>query len=655
MCGIAGFIAFRDVQKVPFLQRASSLLAHRGPDDEGYLLINDAGETTEASGPDTKVPGIESRAVLAESLVSHSYRAGLVHRRLAILDTGPAGHQPMPDASRKVWISYNGEIYNYRNLRTELETSGFEFTTNGDTEVLLAAWKEWGPACLDKLDGMWAFALLDLKRQQFFAATDRAGIKPFYYRSGPDGYYFASEIKALFEDDFPPVLNEKEAAWFLAYGQSDESEQTLFKGIKRLQAGHFIQMNLNAEAVLAAKRWHGWQLNTVFENESDDKRQIGEIREMLDESIRLRLQSEVPLGLCLSGGIDSSAVAGLVSTCHHDQKLQFPAKAFMAVLPSGSQPDESDFARSMAKQAGLEFCSVSPDAQDFVSSLPDLMYSLEAPPPGMNAFSQYAVFRLVAQHGVKVTLDGQGADEIFAGYPAHLEEFLRECLLHGNFSGLPSGYLFAMLKNWLRQYFPASLERFLLLQTKPEFSVFRPEVLEMAGPKEKHHSAGLNSRLEHDFSSGILPFLLKAADRNSMRWSVESRMPFADTGLLIEKLFSIPGKAKIRMGISKFLLREAVKDLVPQEILFRRDKVGFAAPDVIWLQELIRSQYAKTLPDCSRFLNEEQLARWSAEFLTGPEKIDKSVLWRAWAFKIWYSVFFSGNLQFDKIPSMKLA
>jgi len=640
MCGIAGFISFRDEGKVTFLQRASSLLAHRGPDDEGYLFLNASGEITEAYGTDTKFPGIESWAVPAESLIQHSYRAGLMHRRLAILDTGPSGHQPMPDASRQIWISYNGEIYNYRSLRRELETKGIQFATDGDTEVLLAAWKEWGPACLDKLDGMWSFALLDFQKQQFFAATDRAGIKPFYYRSGPGGFYFASEIKALLTDDFPPVLNEREAARFLAYGQSDESEQTLFLGIKRLQAGHCIQMDLNAGSDVFPRCWHTWKLNADSEHAASEANLVAEIREMLGESIRLRLQSEVPLGLCLSGGIDSSAVAGLVSACNHDQKLQFPAKAFMAVLPNGSQPDESEFARSMARKSGLEFCSVCPDSGDFTASLPDLMYSLEAPPPGMNAFSQYAVFRLVAQQGGKVTLDGQGADEVFAGYPAHLEEYCRESLLQGNFSGMPAGHLVPMLKNWLRRYLPAGLDMAMLIQSKPEFSVFRKEILEKAGRKERLITTGLNNRLEQDFSSGILPFLLKAADRNSMRWSVESRMPFADTAALVQKLFSVSGKAKIRKGTSKFLLREAVKDVVPQEILARRDKVGFAAPDVIWLQDLIRSEYAKTLPDCSRFLNEHELARWSAEFLIHPEKIDKAVLWRAWAFKIWYSVFF---------------
>jgi asparagine synthase (glutamine-hydrolysing) len=573
------------------------------------------------------------------------FRAGFLHRRLAILDTGPDGHQPFSDEEGKVWITYNGEIYNYKTLRAELEKTGIRFRTQGDTEVLLQAWKTWGPECLHKLEGMWSFALLDLQQNLFFAATDHAGIKPFYYLKHGPSFFFASEIKAVAGFDLHDEPDEHEVARFLAYGQSDETEKTFFKGVRRLLAGHSILFRLDLESEISPQRWNRWQSNPDVENfpEENESERAAEIRRMMLDSLALRLQSEVPLGICLSGGIDSSTVAGMVAGLSRNQQLQFPAKAFMATLPEGMPGDESPFARLMADKAGLRFCSVSPDASDFLKALPDLMHILESPPPGMNAYSQYAVFKLVSENGVKVTLDGQGADEIFAGYPAHLEAAVWEALQQGQFTGLPGGYWKRMLMTKLRTFLPASMEWSLMRKLKPEYAIFRKEILDKAGPKNSRNEGGLNARLEQDFTSGILPFLLKAADRNSMRWSVESRMPFTDTAALVRNLFSIPGNAKIAGGRSKSLLRSAARGFVPEEILNRKDKVGFAAPNQIWLKELLQSDFAASLPACEHYLDPEELARWSAKFLQNPDSVDGNLLWRAYAFRIWYSVFFPAN------------
>jgi asparagine synthase (glutamine-hydrolysing) len=656
MCGIAGFFSLKEQECLNFLQERSTLLRHRGPDDEGYLLLDEDLKPIPVYGNETREPESIPGGQHLDALRGRRFRAGFLHRRLAILDTGPAGHQPFSDEDGKVWITYNGEIYNFKSLRAELEKTGIRFRTQGDTEVLLHAWKFWGPDCLHKLEGMWSFALIDLRQNLFFAATDHAGIKPFYYLKHGPSFFFASEIKAVPGFDLHDEPDAHELARFLAFGQSDETEKTLFKGVRRLAAGHSISFRLDRESEISPQCWNRWQVNADFESisEQNHAKEAEGIRRLLLDSLALRLQSEVPLGMCLSGGIDSSAVAGMVASLSRNKQLQFPSTAFMATLPEGTPGDESLFARRMADKAGLEFCSVSPAAADFLKDLPDLMYSLESPPPGMNAYSQYAVFRLVSEKGVKVTLDGQGADEVFAGYPAHMEAGLWEALQNGRFGNMPVGNFKRMLSSKIRDLFPVSMNWSLTQRLKPEYAIFRREILEMAGPKNPRPMDGLNARLEWDFTSGILPFLLKAADRNSMRWSVESRMPFADTAGLVRQLFSIPGNVKITGGRSKSLLRAAAEPYVPAEILNRRDKVGFAAPNQIWLKELIQSDFAKSLPVCDDYLDVKELTRWSAKFLQQPDAVDSSLLWRAYAFRIWYAVFFNGNSQFGKAPSQKL-
>ena len=638
MCGIAGFVSSRQSPGTGFLGQASELLRHRGPDDEGYLLLDQDLNPQVAFGPDTASPELLSAALPLEGLAHGSFSAGLMHRRLAIIAPDPGGHQPMGVPGRKIWLSFNGEIYNFLSLREELRGLGYSFQTRTDTEVLLNAWLCWGPECLPRLDGMWAFALLDAENHRFFAATDSAGVKPFYYRSEGEQFFFASEIKALLHQPFSQ--NREQIARYLIWGQSDEGAQTLFSQIQRLEGGQYLELSLKEPGKPQLKRWFRPEVNTEYRlfREEEFRQEAAGIRDMLKETVTGRLQADVPLGLCLSGGIDSSAIAGLVSTLAPEgSQLQLPGTAFMAVLPEGQKPDESAFARKAAEAAGLELFTTCPDPDDFLRSVKDIIYTLDSPPPGMNAFSQYAVFRLVSEKGIKVTLDGQGADELFGGYPAHLEAALLENLLHGRTDGFRPELFGRMLANQFREFLPGQAALPLLLKKKPELGIFRPEVFALAGEKQAH-TTGLNQRLFYDYSSGILPFLLKAADRSSMRWSVESRMPFADSGILARHLFSLPGSIKIRGGESKSLLREAMHNLVPAAILQRRDKVGYAAPNRTWLTGLLKPEFTETLPSCPEWIDEEAFNRHAQRFLKN-SGTDPLVLWRALAFRIWLSIF----------------
>lgn len=624
MCGIAGFIrphaplAFRRFRAV------SERLQHRGPDDEGFLLGAASGEISEAWAARYKPQGWPSTATEPESLLENDYTFGLLHRRLAIIAPDASGHQPM--GLGHLWLSFNGEIYNYQSLRKELEVLGHQFHTQGDTEVLLHAWQQWGEKCLPKLDGMWTFALIDTERKFLFAACDGTGIKPLYYRRSSRGLEFASEPKAFRELEGELSPNPAAVSRFLAYGLSDESGETMFRELQRLEGGTCLQIGLDGEG-FSLRRW-----NPSFRNQPERKAQnesdlVEEIRSTLLKMIRLRLQADVPLGVCLSGGIDSSTIAGLVAAVSGNAGQR---KAFMAVLPPGSQPDESPFARLMAERAGFDFHTICPDAEGVASDLENLIYTLDEPPPGLNAYSQYRVFQKVSEEGVRVSLDGQGADELFGGYPRHRESAWMERPWH------EPALEKELLQHGLQALVPAEVWAQLLRRQKPEYGIFTTEIWSKAGRYVRFGSS-LNQQLEQEFTSSSLPFLLKAADRNSMRWSVESRMPFADYPRLIRKVFSLPSEWKIREGQTKYLLRQAAREWVPAGILERKDKVGFAAPNVAWLQAALRQQrlYWDSAQNEHPWINGKEFHRQALRFLDNPVGMDPSVLWRALALQIW--------------------
>jgi asparagine synthase (glutamine-hydrolysing) len=549
----------------------------------------------------------------------------------------------MSDENQKIWIIFNGEIYNYLTIRSELQTLGCQFKTNTDTEVLLQAYKIWGENCLEKLDGMWAFSILDLNRNCLFASVDRTGVKPFYYHLDQNGFCFASEIKGLKDFGINFSENEEMVSRFLVYGQSDETDQTMFEGISRLKAGHFLLLDL-AKPEPEIKRYHQWKINQTydFQPHISERERIATIRELLHEMIKLRLQSDVPLGICLSGGIDSSTIAGLTSFADKISHSKGHRKAFMATLPEGSLQDESGWARMMASQAGFDFFNTQPKASQFVESFQNLIYTLDEPPPGLNAFSQYQVFKLASSEGIKVTLDGQGADEIFAGYPRHHESNLAEGLVHFTIPQDSISYGIEAGKNYIRSKFSNEKATQILLGKKPEFSILNSDVFRLAGSKNNFF-ASINKGLLNEFEQSSLPFLLKAADRNSMRWSIESRMPFADFSPLVDYLFQLPGSAKIQKGYTKYLLRRAASGLVPQEILNRRDKVGFAAPNHQWLSALIRNQNLWENLD-TRFIDQDLLSRYCKKFIQNPLSVDFQLLWRAIGYLGWRKVM----LQSDK-------
>lgn len=579
MCGIAGFLNYsakgigaRELEEV------GEILHHRGPDGAGFVLQSQQGNIFEVT-TETYKPRFPTLALIS-GLPDEPFRAGLLHRRLSIIETGSGGHQPMASPDGQVWLTFNGEIYNYKAIRRKLQMEGISFQTQSDTEVLLKGYLKWGKSVLEHLDGMWAFAILDFRSKEVFASVDRSGIKPFYFCNQPDYFFFASEIKAFTKVSIPFLPNWPKVFRFLSTGSSEEHseaawEETMFKSIYRLRAGEELTVSFD-HTLPKIRPWHIWKVNNRFDFQPyiKEQKRIETIRELLMEMIALRLQSDVPLGVCLSGGIDSSTIAGLMANAGRRNGSGLARKAFMATVPKGTAHDESGYARLIAEHAGFSFHETQPTAEDFLASLNDFVFTAEEPVPGMNAFSQYSVFRKVAENGVKVTLDGQGADEIFGGYFHQQQVWALEQIRHGVSSPISS--------KWLIKYL---LQKNRLIKSirQREANWLKPDIFDF---DSHNRETQLNSALFQDFTSSTLPFLLKAADRNSMRWSVESRMPFADFGPLIAYLFSLEGSAKIQGAQTKYLLRKSAEPFVPASILNRKDKIGFAAPQNLWLKHI---------------------------------------------------------------------
>jgi asparagine synthase (glutamine-hydrolysing) len=642
MCGISGFINFSNANRIGVQQllEASRILAHRGPDDEGFVLFSAENEAFPCYSKEFKKPELQPQSRLTGELDKRSWKLGFMHRRLSIIDLLPEGHQPFWDELAGIWLTYNGEIYNYKSLKSELQSFGHQFHTQTDTEVLVKSWLQWGRDCVNHFDGMWSFALVDVQNSLFFASTDRSGIKPFYWNSNEFGFCFASEIKAFKAFGIPFKENPAAVSRFLAYGKSDESDATFFEGIFRLQAGTNLEINLQTFS-RRIYSYHKWTINQKydFQPHINEAARIEELQNRFVEMIRLRIQSDVPLGICLSGGIDSSTIAGLLAFADRQNRSNSVRKAFMATMPEGHSQDEFPFAKKVAEECGFDLIGFSPDKQSFASSLEDLIYTLDEPPPGPNAYSQYAVFEKVNGNGITVTLDGQGADELFAGYPAHSFAFVAEQLKAGILRGDSLEYVSQFLQKAIRNGMPEKVEHQFLFWKKPEFNMLNPLVFRLAGKKYDLKSV-LNGDLLAEFTSTSLPFLLKAADRNSMRWSVESRMPFADFSPLVQFAFSLPGSSKIENGFSKSIFRKAAKAFVNQEVLNRKDKVGFSAPNRDWIAAIPKSVWEELLAVPNPWIDKKEVKKW----LTKSDQADILLIWRVFAYLLWNKIFIQNQL-----------
>lgn len=555
MCGIAGIVN-KTGQLVDgaVLQKMTDRVSHRGPDGSGFQICG---------------------------------KVGLGHRRLAIIDLRQAASQPMHSWDGTYSIVFNGEIYNYIEVREDLTKIGHRFRTESDTEVLLEAYAEWGPACLDRFNGMWAFAIQDRLRNLLFCSRDRFGVKPFYYIDSNILFAFGSEIKQLL--DFLPsrTANAEILSTFLMTGMTEYSEHTFFNGVRRLVGGHNLTFDLrtNIARIERYYRPKATDLRGTTEWELEER-----FFSTMSRSVELRLRSDVPVGACLSGGCDSSTIAAIAAPRYRERSGN-PLSAITAVS-SQSDNDESLYARKVVEHSGLRWITVLPTQHDVADSIAKIAYHQDEPFPSASIVMQYLVMRTAREHGITVLLDGQGADETLLGYTTHFGMHVVASLLNAGIGAALSAFSAAMRQNPSMTLsttlkFSAGLSssrcRYLLYRWRQRHLRSIPHI--PAVLREVHESIpDLQRFQEVEIGTATLPPLLRYEDRNSMAFGVETRLPFVDYKQ-VELCLGIPLEFKLRNGWTKWILRRSMDRVLPPSIAWRKDKIGFAAPQKQWDQQ----------------------------------------------------------------------
>lgn len=581
MCGIVGIISKQPVD-LSVLKSMNDKIIHRGPDGYGYL----------ASAAALHQEAVD-HLVLLEQHAEFDYALG--HQRLAIHDLSQAGHQPMSYQDRYS-IVFNGEIYNFLELKAELSALGYQFKSNTDTEVIMAAYDYWGSECLSKFNGMWAFVLLDLKAHKIFIARDRFGIKPLYYFAKDGLLVFASEIKALLEH--PAVPKEPNYNYLAAYMQNGPREyikETAFAGIYRFDFAHYFLGDI--KEVLIPQQIHlqrYWQLRPNLKRARFNKEKAKDYAQqyytLLKDAVRLRLRADVKIGSALSGGLDSSSVVYLINQIIKEAGQNTERQeTFSSVYksPGTEQCDESNYINIMAEKLGVRSNQIEPQPKNIPDQHLQMIYAMENPPES-TCMSGWHVFKLVADSDITITLDGQGADEILAGYLGYLLNYFVSISL----IEVP----LASIKFWnipgARKLIIAGVA-FKIIQTFLGVKALKWSVKTFL---KRDFEPNLNAILVKDVETSLVN-LLHYLDHTSMHFSLESRMPFMDYRL-VEFLASVPATYKIHDGWTKYLARLAFDGKLPDEICWRRDKMGWPIPENFWFKGELKNWFiAKTQDD----------------------------------------------------------
>ena len=563
MCGIFGFAGAPDRQ---LLGRMAAAIVHRGPDDAGAF------ETPSVS---------------------------LGHRRLSIIDR-EGGHQPVANEDETVWLVYNGEVYNYRELRVELEAAGHTFRTHCDSEVIVHAYEEWGPACAARFNGMWAFAIADLRGAgedgrggKLVLNRDHFGIKPLYYARSPKTgrLLFASEIKALLQD--PELVAEPDEQMifeYLQHGFHDHRAETFFRGVYHVPAATWIELPLDAAdrrrrrgARHARRPAREHRLLDAACSRRDGGDDPADFRRRFRESVERRLVSEVPVGSCLSGGLDSTTIISFMSELLKEDapdaaSLRGQLKTFSAVF-DGDPIDEREYIETAVESTGADTTYTNPTSHEFIGELRDFVWHQEEPIVSTGPYAQWCVMRS-AREQVTVLLDGQGGDELIAGYVPYQLVYLRQLRKEGKYDLLRKeatasrDVLMPLAKRRIKQRRKQLPTRRLLRQ---DF------LARTTDPGYGRSQSDLKERLLQDLLTYSLPCLLRYEDRNSMAFSIESRVPYLDQEF-VDHILSLPEDAIVRHGWSRWILRAALKGTLPEKIRLRRWKVGFTTPEMRWIK-----------------------------------------------------------------------
>ncbi len=561
MCGIVGVVMKKGRINERQLLRASDSIHHRGPNHNA-------------------------------NWISGHKKVAFAHQRLSIIDTRSCSHQPFQYAERYV-IIYNGEIYNYLELKKSLKAKGFSFNTESDTEVVAAAYQAYGKDCVHHFDGAFAFAIWDEVEQKLFAARDRFGEKPFFYYLDNEKLLFASEMKALWKAGAPTDVNRAMLYNFFTVGYTanpGNPEETFYQFIFKLPAASFLEYDLAGNIRVLEKYW---QPELKERSDVSEAEAIEQFKQMLTESVRKRLRSDVAIGTSLSGGLDSSTIVALCAA--QKETGQYSHKCFTAAFPHFDK-DEREQAARVAEKFCLQHIIVTVTEGDLLQQMDELMYHQEEPVGSASSLAQYKVYEAAKANGVTVLLDGQGADEILAGYHKYYKWYWQELYRQKTLS--KSGELKAARRLGVQEPFTIKNKMAALF---PEFAA---AMLQTGKAKNAAKLPGFDANFARSYKKSLyyslptypdlngtlfyntfvngLEDLLRMADRNSMAHGVEVRLPFLNHQM-VEFLFTLPPNYKIHKGWTKWLLRKSMEDELPKEIVWRKDKVGFEPPQLKWM------------------------------------------------------------------------
>lgn len=630
MCGIAGIL---NLDKAPVQKGVLEAMIrselHRGPDDTGFYVNG---------------------------------HVGLGHARLSIIDLSKDAGQPMHNEDSRLFALHNGEIYNYLELKKELSGLGHSFRSKSDTEVILHAYEEWGKDCLSRFNGMWAFAILDLKKRTLFCARDRFGVKPFYYYLDEDVFMFASEIKSLL--CHPKVRREaNDNAVFnylvSGYGYMDISDETFFKGIRQIRQAHYATISLDG-GQFTQKRY--WDIDPRKRLHVTDEEDIyRDFRALFEDSIKLRLRSDVPLGVSLSGGLDSSSV-----TCVAAGLLKgSPIEAFSSCFDEPEYDEREFIAQVLDKtKARANFIFTAPE--QLFDELEQIVWHQEEPYSTLSIFPQWYVMKLAREKGVKVLLTGQGGDEVLGGYHKYYFYLFADLFRSGRFSaarneirhyeelqGDKSPVTGKVMKIIASHIAPQAVKNTLRRARRQTAPLYLSK--EFTGHNtsrvftEKRFSSILNNDLYNALKISPLPSLLHIDDRSSMAHSVESRAPLLDYRL-VEYVFSLGPEYKIRDGVTKYLLRHSMKGILPEDVRTRRDKMGFATPLERWFKTSLKEKVRDIINSGSfrhrPYFDHAKARRKLDDFLEGRPGHGKNSHFTIWSWvnlELWMRKFIDGN------------
>lgn len=551
--------------------RALELARHRGSDGEGVVLIDSkTGKSQSLRTADTP-NDIACDLNTPDQLEEGSFDILLGHRRLSIFDTSSTGHQPMWDEFGNC-IVFNGEVYNFWEIRNDLKARGHHFKSGTDTEVILKAYKEFGAECLNMFNGMWAMVIWDAEKRQLFIANDRFGVKPLFRYFKGDETVWCSEIKQIKAfHSFEQQIDQKNTQLYLDYGIVGHDNSTMYAEVEKFPSGHYQVLDLKSQS---------WLDETCFFSVHNIKKQklsmqdaVEEFRTLFKSAVSLRTRSDVQWGVGLSGGLDSSAVLHEATMCMRESDKAFRPHSFSAVFP-GMEGDESAFATQMGNSLNAQMHSVNPYDEFTVEDFQKHLYHLELPPRTASFYAQWKVAELVRKKGVTVLLVGQGADELFGGYHAHFYRYCRQLILSGQFGRyFQSVRAYAEIKNRpVREVHQIAVNE-LKSVVKAKFGLanYDHPIL-----KKWNEINGLREFMKAELTSFQLPNFLFADDRSSMAFGVETRHPFLDYRV-VEFAYSLPEEFYINGGWTKFLVREAMNEL-PDAVRWRKDKKGFTIP-----------------------------------------------------------------------------